>query len=194
MTAKTYAGLIREIARDAETIATRGQGLVSKLVCAAMVYAKQNNRTLGTGLDHAEGALDGLAPVTEGFFKKAASYARAVVDHGLIDGTPLKARTLASVEEADMIAEAMALAKQVNVTAALEARVKANAGKKGGRPATKPAAAVAPAPALDPLLAAEQQAIEALTILMDAHATDAIHRIMAVVAARQAPEQAREAA
>jgi len=199
MTSKTYAGLIREIARDAETIATRGQGLVAKLVAAGMVYAKQNNRTLGTGLDHAVGALEGLAPVTEGFFKKAASYARAVVEHGTVNGTAFKAQSLSSIEEADMIVEALALAKAVNVTAAVEARAATNEGKKGGRPPSKPKTPdriviepKAPAPVVDPVLDAETRCAALIDGLIAAGATDALQRLTArLLAASQ--EQARKA-
>lgn len=200
MTVKTYAGLIRDIARDAEAISTRGQGLVAKLLAAGMVYAKQNNRTLGTGLDNAIGALEGLAPVTEGFFKKAASYARAVVEHGTINGVAFKAQSLASIEEADMIGEALALCRAVNVTAALEARVKANGGAKGGKPSTKPGPVTAPpveppapAPVVDPVLDAETRCAALIDALIAAGATDALGRLTSRLLAA-AQEQASKAA
>lgn len=209
MVAKTLKGLAAEMVRDCETLAGKASGLVKKQVTYALVWAKLNNRSVGTGLDHAAGALDGLGDFTEGYVKKATSQARAVMEHGKVNAVAVKLLALASVDERDLLEEAWAFVDQVDVRAAVAERIAANAGKKGGRPpkvkvqpavSVKEAVLTAPATttALDPVLTAETAAMAAIQALVDAGATEALGRVTArllKLAAAAAPaEEAKKAA
>lgn len=189
---KTLAVWSRQIARDAEVAATKGAGVVTSLVGYALAYAKLNDRSLSSGLDHALGALDGLPTVTAGFLSKASSFARAVVSHGMVDGAPLKAFKLASLEEADVIAEAKAVMAKVSIKAAVEARVAANADKKkSNAPKSGPVTSVTPdtppvegnAPAVDPAMARVTAATAALRAMMEAGDWEELAKITATLTA-----------
>jgi hypothetical protein len=200
MTAKTLADLATEMAADFTAAANAGTSLVRKVAAFSMVYSKLHGKSLGTGLDYCQGALEGMDDFTAGYVKKCASQARHVFAHGLVNASLVKVAVLASIEEADLIAEALALVSNIDVKAAVAAGVAANAGSKGGRKPkveiTAPPAPTAPplalpAPDHDPLLAIETTAAQAIAQLASVGATEALARLLdALIAADAAVKKA----
>lgn len=131
----TLSTLAVDIAKDADALGKGGAGLVRKVCAYALAYAKVNTSSHGKGIDEAHNAVEKvMTALSSGYIDKAMSQAKAVMGYGTYLDKPLKAVVLGATEESALITEALDIMKAVDLNAAIEARIKANGGKKGGRP------------------------------------------------------------